>query len=198
MTLSHHTCQRTAASRASRRQLQHTAPTQPSADRVARGLSYNCRETVFPDGVIDAWDAPMPPALIRFALTGVGYLAGADKADVYTGNTNQFYDSNIPAEPWIAPCNADGECYQWNSYGAAGGKDGPYHFWTDFASHGPVVVSCAREVAADSSATTRLSTMATTTRARSKFGSTSFDVLRLQADQGLHRQPRRSDDMDQR
>jgi hypothetical protein len=114
-----------------------------SANCLTGGLTYNCRETVLPDGIIDAWDAPMPPALVRFLLTGSGFLTGADKADVYSGNSNPFYDTHIPAEPWIDPINADLEGYQWNSWGGAGGKSGPYHFWTSLADHGPEVVSCA-------------------------------------------------------
>jgi hypothetical protein len=106
------------------------------------GLTYSCRETVFPDAIVNAWDAPMPPALVRFLLTGAGFLHGADKASIYSGNSNPFYDSNIPAEPWIAPINADLEGYRWNTWGSAGGKDGPYHFWTSLADHGLEVISC--------------------------------------------------------
>ncbi|MEO8458038.1 MAG: hypothetical protein ABI559_09515, partial [Chloroflexota bacterium] len=116
-----------------------------SANCLTGGLTYDCRETVFPDGIIDAWDAPMPPALIRFLLTGSGFLTGADKADVYLSNSNQYYDTMIPAEPWIAPINADLEGYQWNSWGASGGKSGPYHFWSSLADHGPEVVSCGAD-----------------------------------------------------
>ena len=111
------------------------------------GLSYNCRETVFPDGIIDAWDAPMPPALVRFLLSGSGFLHGADKSAIYTQNSNPFNDTHIPAEPWIAPINNDLEGYQWNSWGGAGGRDGLYHFWTSLADHGTEVVSCGRDSA---------------------------------------------------
>ena len=96
------------------------------------------RETNFPDGVINADDAPMPSALIRFLLTGSGFLTGATKANP----NSQFDVTHIPAEPWISPINADGSGYQWNSWGT-GAKSGVYHYWTDFASHGPQVLSCA-------------------------------------------------------
>jgi hypothetical protein len=95
------------------------------------------RETNFPDGVINANDAPMPSALIRFGLTGSGFLTGATKANP----NGQFDVTHIPAEPWISPTNADGSGYQWNSWGT-GPKSGVYHYWTDFADHGPAVLSC--------------------------------------------------------
>jgi hypothetical protein len=96
------------------------------------------RETNFPDGVINANDAPMPSALMRFGLTGSGFLLGAAKHNP----NSQFDVTHIPAEPWITPINSDGSGYQWNSWGT-GAKSGVYHYWTDFASHGPEVLSCA-------------------------------------------------------
>ena len=96
------------------------------------------RETNFPDGVIDANDAPMPSALIRFQLSGSGFLLGTEKHNP----NSQFDVTHIPAEPWISPINADGSGYQWNSWGT-GPKSGVYHYWTDFADHGPEVLSCA-------------------------------------------------------
>ena len=73
----------------------------------------------------------MPPALVRFLLTGSGFLHGADKGEIYNQNSNPYYDQNIPAEPWIDPINEDLEGYQWNRLRRwRGGKDGPYHFRT--------------------------------------------------------------------
>ncbi|MEX2390972.1 MAG: hypothetical protein WD904_05185 [Dehalococcoidia bacterium] len=103
---------------------------------------FGCRETVFPDGAINKYDAPMPPALVRFLLVGAGFLKGADKDDIYPSNSNPFYVTHIPAEPYIAPINSDLSGYQWNSWGGAGGKSGQYDFWDDLADHGPEVVSC--------------------------------------------------------
>jgi hypothetical protein len=101
----------------------------------------SCRETVFPSGTINAIDAPMPPALIRLALNGAGFIRPADKANIYLGNTNLFYDTHIPAEPWITPIMPDGEGYQWNTWGA-GSKSGLSPFWTSLAGSGTEIVSC--------------------------------------------------------
>jgi hypothetical protein len=96
------------------------------------------RHTNFPNGTIDANDAMMPSALIRFLLSGSGFLVGTDKSNP----TDQFNVTHIPAEPWITPTNADLSGYQWNSWGA-GPKSGVYDYWTDLADHGPEVLSCA-------------------------------------------------------
>ena len=101
----------------------------------------SCRETVFPDSDVDASDAPMPPSLVRLLLTGEGFLKGTDKASVYTGNSNPFYVTHIPAERWISPINSDLSGYQWNTWGT-GSKSGVYRFWTSFAEKGPEVMSC--------------------------------------------------------
>ena len=103
---------------------------------------YSCREVVFPNGVINAFDAPMPPALARFTLSGSGFLRPADKDSIYsTGNL--FYTTHIPAEPWIAPINNDLSGYMWNTWGAPGAKAGQYDFWTDLADSSAEIVSCA-------------------------------------------------------
>jgi hypothetical protein len=110
------------------------------------------RDTILPDGDVDWWDAPMPPAQLTVHLRGTGFLKQVYKEDVYyLGNPNAsgqlypnpYYYSNIPAEPWI-PFNVAGGGYKWNSWGndgpqAAGGLAsssppgtngmGPYHFW---------------------------------------------------------------------
>ncbi|MCH7484665.1 MAG: hypothetical protein IIA90_05895, partial [Chloroflexi bacterium] len=114
-----------------------------AANVCSYAIGYSCREVVFPNGLINAWDAPMPPALARFALSGSGFLRPADKADIYASNSNPFYTTHIPAEPSIAPINADLSGYQWNSWGAPGAKTGQYVFWTSLADNGAEVLSCA-------------------------------------------------------
>lgn len=106
-------------------------------DSMAPHADGGQRETNFPDGVIDANDAPMPSALIRFLLEGSGFLTGAVKDNP----NDQFNVTHIPAEPWISPINADLSGYQWNSWGS-GPKSGVYHYWTDFGDTGPEVLSC--------------------------------------------------------
>jgi hypothetical protein len=108
-------------------------------------------KTVVPDGVINAWDAPMPPAKVAFEITnplnvavngvmqGVGYFKDAWKTGIYyigaIGNTpvnytNPFYFANIPAHELIPPTNANGG-YDWDSFGINNPSDpmGPYPFW---------------------------------------------------------------------
>ncbi len=110
------------------------------------GLDREFRETWLHDGVIDAADAPMPPALIRLRLTGSGFIRPADKINVYPEGDNPFYRSAIPDSPFITPLNADGSGYRWNSFGA-GPKSGPYIFWTSVASSGAEVLSQPGDVA---------------------------------------------------
>jgi hypothetical protein len=83
----------------------------------------------------------MPPALVRLALSGSGFIRPADKASVYTNNINPFYVTHIPAEPWITPINEDLTGYQWNTWGI-GSKSGPYVFWTSLADHSAEIISC--------------------------------------------------------
>jgi hypothetical protein len=122
------------------------------------GLSVYTRDTTQGDGVIDWWDAPMPPANISVALRGTGFLKQVIKSDVYyigTPNTaavglggtqiypNPYYLSNIPESPYL-PAVAAGGGYLWNSWGSDGpnsvgcvsssfnpcsGGNGPYTFW---------------------------------------------------------------------
>jgi len=62
-------------------------------------------KTVVPNGDLDPWDAPMPPAKIIFEImSGVGYFKDAFKTDIYyemVGSvvhyTAPFYQSLIPA-----------------------------------------------------------------------------------------------------
>jgi hypothetical protein len=117
--------------------------------------SYRPNKTVVPDGVINTWDAPMPPAKIAFEITdplnvkvggimqGVGFFKDAWKTGIYyigtgtgsgintpTNYTNPFYFANIPAHQVIPPTNADGG-YDWDSFGINNPSDpyGPYPFW---------------------------------------------------------------------
>ena len=100
------------------------------------------RNTVVPDGNIDRWDAPMPPALVIFDivyetedaslsqllktdLEGYGYTAG--KPRIFH---SPYYAVEIPASPYIPP----GYFWQsWTAWGVPGwiSVDGPYPFWTD-------------------------------------------------------------------
>lgn len=120
------------------------APNVDGAHACLYAIGYSCREVVFPNGVINAWDAPMPPALARFTLSDSGFLRPADKDSVYTSG-NLFYATHIPAEPWIAPINADLQGYQWNSWGGPGAKSGQYQYWTSLADSSAEIVSCAGE-----------------------------------------------------
>jgi hypothetical protein len=106
--------------------------------------------TVVPDGNLDMWDAPMPPAKIIFQIQKVGTLLGvdglpmdqagffkaADKDDIYyimvSGSkvyTNPFYKEMIPSHEAIPPFINNGG-YDWDSFGFNGGTAyGPYNFW---------------------------------------------------------------------
>jgi hypothetical protein len=115
------------------------------------------RNTWLPDRVIDMWDAPMPPALVRVSRTGSGFVkllspvggpfdattgapvnGGADKFRIYS--RNPYYHTHIPAEPWISPLNSDGSGYLWNSWGS-GINSGVYKFWYQAGAVGTPVLS---------------------------------------------------------
>ena len=115
-----------------------------SAGCLTGGLTYACRDSNFPDGIIDTTDAPMPPALVEFNLTGAGFLTGIGKAAAALDTG--FASAAIPAEPWISQINNDGQGYVWNTWGA-GSNSGLYQYWTSLAAHGPEVVSCAAKSA---------------------------------------------------
>jgi hypothetical protein len=100
-------------------------------------------QTVVPDGNLDAFDCPMPPAkIIIEILNGNGFFKEAMKSDIYyvkyfttvqgkiTENyiyTNPFYQELIPASPYIPAANKDtGGQYDWNSFD---GVHGAYTFW---------------------------------------------------------------------
>ena len=111
---------------------------------------YSCRETTFPNGIINRIDAQMPSALVRFAIQpgGSGFIREADKNAIYTSNSNPFYVTHIPAEPWISPMNSDFQGYQWNSWvddcPRAEDDDSntcQYEYW-EAVAQGPQVVSC--------------------------------------------------------
>ncbi len=92
------------------------------------------RDTVLGDGVVDWWDAPMPPAPVSVSVRGTGYLKQVIKSDVYylgTPNSslqvypNPYYIQNIPANQEIPAVSAGGG-YLWNSWNG----QGAYTFWT--------------------------------------------------------------------
>jgi len=116
------------------------------------------RDTTQGDGVVDWWDAPMPPAEMAVTISGTGFLKQVLKEQVYyTGNPvsaavalggtqaypNPYYYQNIPASPYL-PAVVSGGGYTWDSWGGDGpftfncatssfvtcaGGQGPYHFW---------------------------------------------------------------------
>lgn len=100
----------------------------------AQTASGAYRDTIQGDGVINIYDAPMPPAQItvQIATGDAGFLKEVRKQDVYyTGPAddatlqdyrNPFYYTNIPSHP-IAAVTAGGG-YQWNS-----AVQGAYNFW---------------------------------------------------------------------
>jgi uncharacterized repeat protein (TIGR01451 family) len=100
----------------------------------------NVRDTIWQDGDVDMWDAPMPPSLVSVKIRGTGVLKQVIKSDVYylgTPNTaaqvypNPFYVSNIPDSPFIPAVQAGGG-YDWDSWGLDGpGGAGQQHytFW---------------------------------------------------------------------
>lgn len=109
-------------------------------------IAGQIRDTILPDGDINMWDAPMPPAMVSVAIRGTGfikqvlkdeiyYLGTPNTASVFNGGTqtypNPFYISNIPDSPFI-PAVSVGGGYLWDSWGGDGPGglgDGPYYFW---------------------------------------------------------------------
>jgi len=114
----------------------------------ARGMMD---QTVVPDGNLDWWDAPMPPAKIIFQIqkstatppdttATAGFFKSALKTDIYyiwlpdpNNNTypmlkvytNPFYQEMIPAHEAI-PAFINNGGYDWNSFDKS---YGPYVFW---------------------------------------------------------------------
>jgi hypothetical protein len=121
-------------------------PTCYDVDSEAPHVGGGFRYSVFSDGVVDAKDAPMPPALVTLNLTGSGFLHGADKGDIYSAD-NQYFDTHIPAEPWILVA---GSGYQWHTWNGVGDRSGLYHFWTSLAGTGDPITSCPGDSVGDS------------------------------------------------
>jgi hypothetical protein len=107
------------------------------ADSSAPLVTGGFRNTTLPDGVINAADAPMPPAEVHLLLTGSGFLKAADKEHIYGATARPFYVTHIPAEPWITVAGSN---YRWNSWGV-GPNSGLYDFW-QVADHSLEVISC--------------------------------------------------------
>lgn len=89
------------------------------------------RNTVVPDGIIDAWDAPMPQALVIFEIVDgptAAALSDLDKGSLagygVVGGVYQspFYAVEIPSSPFIPALG-----YNWDSWAI----DGPYDYWED-------------------------------------------------------------------
>ena len=105
--------------------------------------------TYLPNGTLNQWDAPMPPAQVSFGITsGFGFLNQVSKTGLYqltfiltpsssgacptgyvlvTGvgcvlsiDPNPFYASAIPASPFIPPTTNNGG-YLWNSWNFSAG-----------------------------------------------------------------------------
>lgn len=99
-------------------------------------------KTIIPNGKLNWWDCPMPPAKIVFEITdGVGFFKDVNKGHVYYEwverdleedgpegivYTNPYYFEMIPASSYIPPFINNGG-YDWNSWDDA---YGPYPFWT--------------------------------------------------------------------
>lgn len=101
----------------------------------------NVRDTMWSDGDVDMWDAPMPPSLLTFDIRGAGWIKQTWKQDVYylgTANStagqtypNPFYIMNIPDSPFI-PAVVAGGGYFWDSWGLdgpGGAGMGVYRLW---------------------------------------------------------------------
>jgi hypothetical protein len=109
-------------------------------------------ETVISNGVLEWWDAPMPPAKIVFEILDVtvmdgeneignsGFfkeaqkddiyyldIVGDDADDIYRVYTNPFYEQMIPAHQDI-PAFINNGGYDWNSFDWE--NYGEYEFWT--------------------------------------------------------------------
>jgi len=98
-------------------------------------------KTVVPNGEIESWDAPMPPALVTFEIidtgldfTNVGYFKAADKTEIYYSGdsyTNPFYSICVPAH-WAIPAFINNGGYEWDTFGVSttqGTEFGYYPFW---------------------------------------------------------------------
>jgi len=110
-------------------------------------------QTVVPDGKLNYWDAPMPPAKVIFQIQPnsdttkvAGFFKATNKQDVYyilvpdpnlnnhtpiTVYTNPFYQELIPAHEAI-PAFINNGGYDWNSFDSS---YGPYMFWQFINQH---------------------------------------------------------------
>lgn len=111
-----------------------TSPTNFNLGPLSTNSSF------LPNGTLNEWDAPMPPAQISFGITsGPGFLDQVNKTGLYSLNlgttyntdgtvnvlgtaafTNPFYSTLIPASPLIPPILNNGG-YLWDSFGFRGG-----------------------------------------------------------------------------
>jgi hypothetical protein len=122
-------------------------------DFLNNPLPWTGQKTVVPNGELNWWDAPMPPAKMTFriedvavasdnttgeaglAIGSAGYFKDALKSGIYyvmVGGTkvytNPFYSQMIPAFRWI-PWVVNNGGYDWNSWDS---NYGPYEFWDIF------------------------------------------------------------------
>lgn len=115
----------------------------PAGWEIVNTVCDPCRpmNTVVPDGKLNWWDAPMPPAKVIYQIQDaganpnkneMGYFKAAMKTDIYymmSGAsivyTNPFYCEMIPAHQAI-PAFINNGGYDWNSFDEA---YGPYNFW---------------------------------------------------------------------
>ena len=101
----------------------------------------NIKDTILGDGVLDWWDAPMPPAPVTIDINGAGFIKQVRKQDVYyIGGANAagqifpnaYYYTDIPESPWL-PANVAGGGFDWNTWGLDGPGglgQGAYEYWT--------------------------------------------------------------------
>jgi PKD repeat protein len=101
-------------------------------------------KTIVPNGKLNWWDCPMPPAKIAFEITdGAGFFKDADKGDIYyqwvetdlesdgpdgIAYTNPYYWEMIPGNPLIPAFVLNGG-FDWDSWNP---DYGPYPFWKIF------------------------------------------------------------------
>jgi PKD repeat protein len=101
-------------------------------------------KTIVPNGKLNWWDCPMPPAKIIFEVTsGAGFFKDCDKGDVYyqlvetdlesdgpdgIAYTDPYYWEMIPGNPLIPPIVLNGG-FDWDSWDPSYGA---YPFWKIF------------------------------------------------------------------
>jgi hypothetical protein len=113
------------------------------------GTHFFARKTHVPNGILDWYDAPMPPAKIIFESLGptTGDFIATDKGNIFRvrdligfdaagarayawRTTSPFYQVMIPASGDIPPIVNNGG-YDWDSWGVIGtAPRGGYDFWT--------------------------------------------------------------------